>query len=228
MHAPAGRDVLDDLANALGNLLAALNHVLQHARADDVAQRGLGPLDEGLANIRDTEGGLVRGDDVVVDDRSELQRDIVLGHADLHWDLDDLDLDVNLDQALAQGVDLDEAGIDGLVEPAKLGDQADVALADALERVRAADAAGDGAHGSDNGADGIDCPGSASLVHPGAMRTGSAAHTHGPVPALRVSIGNDAGIALLQILELRRLDRHVRLGSEAAIGSGSIEALALG
>lgn len=41
LDAPAQRRLLNDLANRLGNLLAALNHVLQHARTYDVAQRRL-------------------------------------------------------------------------------------------------------------------------------------------------------------------------------------------
>lgn len=45
LHAPAGRDVFDDLADALRDLLATLDYVLQHARADDVSEGGLGALD---------------------------------------------------------------------------------------------------------------------------------------------------------------------------------------
>lgn len=57
---------------------------------------------------------------------------------------DDLDLDVDLDQLFGEGVDLDEAGVDGAVETAEFGDEADVALADGFVGVRAADAAWDG------------------------------------------------------------------------------------
>lgn len=162
LDAPAGGDVLDDLADALGDLLAALNHVLQHAGADDVAQRRLGALDQGLAHVGDAEGGLVRRHDVVVDDRRQLQRHVVLGHADLLGHLDDLDLDVDLDQALAQRVDLDEARIDRLVELAELGHQADVALVHLLVRVREAEAARDGAERPDDLADAVDLPGASA------------------------------------------------------------------
>ncbi len=68
LDAPSGGHILYDLANALGDLLAALNDVLQHAGAHDVAEGGLGALDQGLADVGDAEGGLVRRDDVVVDD----------------------------------------------------------------------------------------------------------------------------------------------------------------
>lgn len=156
LDTPAGGDVLNDLANALGNLLTALDDVLQDTGTDDVAQGGLGALDQGLADIGDSEGGLVRADDVVVDDTGEVEVDVVLCHAHLLGDLDDLDLDVDLDKALGQGVDLNQTRVDCLVEFTELGDQADVALADVLIRVGAADAARDRTGGSHAGAEGVD------------------------------------------------------------------------
>ena len=93
-----------------------------------MAEGGLCALDEGLADVADAEGGLVRRGDVVVDDRCEVQGDVVLGHADLLRHLDDLDLDIYLDEFLGQRVDLDETGVDGAVEAAEFGDQTDVAL----------------------------------------------------------------------------------------------------
>lgn len=159
LDTPAGGDVLDDLADALGDLLTALDDVLQNAGTDDVAQGGLGTLDQGLADVGDAEGGLVRADNVVVDDAGEVEVDVVLGHAHLLGDLDYLDLDVDLNKALGQGVDLNQTGVDCLVELAELGDQADVALADVLIRVGAADAARDRAQGSHAGAEGVDCQG---------------------------------------------------------------------
>merc|ERR1711937_327038 len=132
---------------------------------------------------------------VVVDDRGQAQGDVVLGHADLLGDLCDLDLDIDLDQTLGEGVDLDEAGIDGLVESTKLGDETDVALVDALVWVGADDAAGDGAQGTNDGAKGVD---------------------HAPVPALGAGLGRDGGcVAALQILLLGRLDFHLVGGLEA-------------
>lgn len=126
-----------------------------------MAQGGLGTLDQGLADVGDSESGLVRADDVVVDDTGEVEVDVVLGHAHLLGDLDDLDLDVDLDKALGQGVDLNQAGVNCLVELAELGDQADVTLADVLIRVGAADAARDRAEGSHAGAEGVDYRGQA-------------------------------------------------------------------
>ena len=149
LHAPAAGDVFDDLADGLGDFLAALDDVLEHARADDVAEGGLRALDEGLADVADAEGGFVGGRDVVVDDGCEVQGDVVLGHADLLRHLDDLDLDVYLDEFLGQRVDLDETRVDGAVEAAEFGDETDVALGDWLVGVRADDAAGDGAAETD-------------------------------------------------------------------------------
>lgn len=151
LYAPASRDVLDDLADALRDLLATLDDVLQDARADDVTQGGLRALDEGLADVGDTEGGLVRAHNVVVDDGGEVKSDVVLGHADLLGDLDNLDLDVDLDETLRKWVDLDETGVDGLVEAAELGDEADVALVHVLVRIRAANTAWDSTDRTDDG-----------------------------------------------------------------------------
>lgn len=157
LYTPAGGNILDNLANRLRELLPTLNDVLQNARTNDVAQGGLGPLDQGLTNIGDSKGGFVRAHDVVIDDRGEVQGDVVFGHADLLRDLDDLNLDIDLDQALGERVDLDQAGIDGLVEFAELGDQADIALVHVLVRVGTKDAAWNGAQGSNASAKAVDC-----------------------------------------------------------------------
>ena len=67
-NTPSGGRLLDDLANGLCDLLTALNNVLEYAGTDDVAQCRLGALDESLADIGNTEGGLVWRGDAVVDD----------------------------------------------------------------------------------------------------------------------------------------------------------------
>lgn len=168
------------------------------------------------------------GDDVIVDDGGEAQGDVVLCHADLLGHLRGLDLDVDLDEALAERVDLDETGIDGLVEAAKLGDEADVALLYALVRVGKADAARDGTGGADTGADGVDCgEGGSASGHACGRRAG---RTHAAVPALGVRVVADEGaIAALEVLLLGRLDSHLGLGLEAAPeGGGGIVVLAQG
>lgn len=157
LNTPAGGNLLDDLANGLSNLLAALDDILQNAGTHDVPKRGLSALDEGLTDVCDTKGSLVRADDVIVDDRGQVQGDVVLGHADLLGDFHDLDLDVDLDDALRQRVNFDQAWIDSLVETAKLGDEADVALVDVLVWVRAADATRYGTESTNEGSQTVDC-----------------------------------------------------------------------
>ena len=159
LDAPSRGDVFDDLADGLGDLFAALDDVLEHAGADDVAQGGLRALDEGLADVGDAEGGFVRGRDVVVDHRGEVHGDVVLGHAHLLRHLDDLDLDVHLDQFLGQRVDLHETRVDGAVEAAEFGDESHVALAHGLVGVGADDAAGDSAAESNPASERVDCRG---------------------------------------------------------------------
>ena len=78
----------------------------------------------------------------------EMEVDIVLGHADLLWHLDDLDLDIDLEQALGQRIDLDQTWIDGACESAELGNQTDVTLRNWSVRVWTNDAARDCAEGS--------------------------------------------------------------------------------
>ena len=87
LDAPARGDVFDDLADRLGDLLAAFDDVLEDAGADDVAEGRLGAFDEGLADVGDAEGGFVGGGDVVVDYGGELEVHVVFGHADLFGDL---------------------------------------------------------------------------------------------------------------------------------------------
>lgn len=101
LDAPARSHLFDDLPDRLGDLLAALNHVLQHARADHVAERRLRALHKRLPHVGDAKGRLVRRGDVVVDDGGQVEGDIVLGHADLARDFDDLDLHIHRREALA-------------------------------------------------------------------------------------------------------------------------------
>lgn len=55
----------------------------------------------------------------------------------------DLNLDVDLNELLGQGIDLDETWVDGAVEATEFGDQTDVSLADRLVGVGADNAAWD-------------------------------------------------------------------------------------
>lgn len=100
-----------------------------------------------------------------------------------------------MDQTLAERVDLDQTRVDCLVELSKLGDQTDIALANILVGVGAADYTWESTHGSDAGSKAVD---------------------HAAVPSLWVRIiADNAGIALLQVFLARRLDDHVGLRTEA-------------
>ena len=159
LHAPANGDVFDDFANGLRDFFAALNDVLQDARADHVPQGGLRAFHEGGADVGDAERGFVRARDVVVYHRCELDADVILGHTDLLGDLDDLDLDIDFGEAFAEWVDAYETGIDGTGEAPELSDEPDVALFDGSVWVGADDAAGDSATETNEGAEGVDCRG---------------------------------------------------------------------
>lgn len=87
-----------------------------------MSECGLCALDKRLAHVRDTEGGFVWGGDVVVDNRCEVDGDVVLSHADLLRDFNNLDLDVDLDELLRERVDLDETRVDCAVEASELRD----------------------------------------------------------------------------------------------------------
>jgi hypothetical protein len=84
------------------------------------------------------------------DDCFNLAAQVVLCQDRLTRDFEVLDLDVDAAEAFAQGVDLDKSRVDGLVEFTEASDQSDGTLVDLLERIRAAEAAGDGAEGTED------------------------------------------------------------------------------
>jgi hypothetical protein len=103
----------------------------------------LGAFHECLADIRDVKSGLVRRGDVVVDDRRQVYGDIVLRHANLSRHLDNLNPDIYSRQMFAEGVDFHETGVHCAFETTKLRHQANLALVNWLEGIRAAEATGD-------------------------------------------------------------------------------------
>ena len=157
LDTPSGCDIFDDFTDRLCNLLTALDNVLKHASTNDVSQSSLGTLDKRLSDVADTEGGLMRRNDVIVDDGSEIQGNVVLGHADLARHLDNLNLDIDLNEAFTERIDLDETWVDGAIEPTEFCDQTDVSLRHWLVRIGADETAGDGAHEADAATKGIDC-----------------------------------------------------------------------
>ena len=81
-----------------------------------MTQSRLGTLDESLLDIGNTEGSLVGRSNLVVNDRGKVQSNVVLGHANLAWNFDDLNLDVDSSKVLTERVDFDQTGIDGALE----------------------------------------------------------------------------------------------------------------
>ena len=68
LNTPAPSDILDDFTDGLGDFLAALNNVLEDTGTDNVTKGSLCALNEGLADVGNTESCLMRRSDVVVDD----------------------------------------------------------------------------------------------------------------------------------------------------------------
>jgi hypothetical protein len=59
-----------------------------------------------------------------------------------------LNLNINLDEAFAERVDLNKTRVDSAIETAKFGDQANITLRYRFVGVRTDDTAGDGTHSS--------------------------------------------------------------------------------
>jgi len=59
-----------------------------------------------------------------------------------------LNLDIDLDEAFAEGIDLDETGINRTIESTEFGDQTDITLRDRFVGVRTDNTAGNGTHSS--------------------------------------------------------------------------------
>jgi len=202
LNTPAGCDIFDNLSDRLRNLLTALNNILEDTGTNNVTECGLCTLNKSLADIGDSEGCLVWGCNVVVDDRGQVEGDVVLSHTDLLGHLNNLNLNIDLDKALAERVDLDQTRINSAVEATELGDQTDITLRDRLVWVGADDAARNGTHGSDT-------------------RTQSVDHASVPAMVALVALADESlGIAGLEILSARRLD--VDHGVVAATGGASM------
>lgn len=172
-----------------------------------MAKRSLRALAESLADVGDAKGCFVWGDNAIVNDRGEVEGDIVFSHADLLGNLcngvsnemgqpllrkkrtDNLNLDVDVEDSLGERIDLDQAWIDGPREATELGDETDFSLVYRLKDAGADDAARNGAQVSDDGAEGV---------------------LHVAVPCMSVTlliVGLDGTrVRRLKVLSLRRLD----------------------
>jgi hypothetical protein len=156
LNTPSVSYLLNDLTNRQRNLLATLDHILKYTRTNNMAKCRLCTLNKRLANIANAEGGLMWRCNAVVDNRREIERDVVLGHADLLGDLDDLDLDVDLHKVLGERVDVDQARVDSALKATKLGHKTNISLRHWLVGVGADNAARDCAHGTDAATEGVD------------------------------------------------------------------------
>ena len=156
VHTPSSRDIFDDLADGLRNLLTALNDILQQARADDMTEGSLRALYKRGANVADAKGGFVWTCDIVVNDGGEIDGDVILCHTDLLGNFHNLDLYVDFGETFAEWVDAREAWVDGASKAAEFGDQAHVALFDGLVGVGTNNAAGNCAAKANDRAEGVD------------------------------------------------------------------------
>jgi hypothetical protein len=156
LHTPAHGDVFDDFTNGLSDLLTALDDILENACTDDVTESGLGTLNESLTDVGDAKSGLVRRGDMVVNDGRKVEGNVVFCHADLARHLDDLDLDIDLDEALGERIDVYETGVDGASEFAELGDEADITLRNRFVWVGTHNAARNGAAEANAGPEAVD------------------------------------------------------------------------
>ena len=93
---------------------------------------------------------------MVVDDGGKVECDVILGHADLARYFDNLDLDVDLDQALRERVDSDQTGVDSASESTESRDETDVSLADWFVWVGTDHAAWNGTEETDAGSQRVD------------------------------------------------------------------------
>jgi hypothetical protein len=109
----------------------------------------------------------------------------------LTGDFDDLDLDVDGEEVLAEWVDLDKTGVDRAFEASKSRYETDLTLVDGLEGVGAADTAGNGTAETD---------------------TFSQAVHQFRVPAVRIRVIiivlDCCSIARLQVAQAGKLDIH--------------------
>lgn len=147
---------LDDLRNLGSDRLTVDEERLKVATSADVSQGRLGSLNQGAANVLDREGGAVRVDDVVDNDRFDFDRQVVLGEDVLPGNVDDLDLDRDLTDLLAERVDLDQSGIDTARELSERRNESYATLLDLLVRVGAAEAARNGTEKSSEATEAVD------------------------------------------------------------------------
>jgi hypothetical protein len=67
-----------------------------------VAESSLSTFDKSSANRTNSEGSPIGIDNVEINDRSDVDIDVIFSHTDLRWNFKNSNFDVNLLQSLAQ------------------------------------------------------------------------------------------------------------------------------
>jgi hypothetical protein len=117
-----------------------------------------------------------------------MEGNVILSKAHLLWDLNNMNLDIDLEEMFAKRVNFDKTGVDCAVKSTEFGDQTNIALRYGFVGIWAADATRNGAHGSYTCAQCID---------------------HASIPTITACItltGEGLSISRLEIFYLRRLD----------------------
>jgi hypothetical protein len=139
-NTPSHCDIRDDFLDTLRDFLSSFNDVLQDSGTKDMTQRGLCTLHKRRSDVSDSKSGLVRIDNVEINDRGNVDVYIILCHAHLRRNLDDCDFDVDLLNFLAQstlggsemGIRIDscQTWIDGAMVFAELQDETSLSFID--------------------------------------------------------------------------------------------------
>lgn len=131
-----------------------------------------------------------------------------------------MNLDIDLNEAFTERVDLDETRIDSTIEATKLGNQANISLGDRFVWVRTEYATWNSTQSSNARSKSIDWMRLAGRNRGGA----DLVHTHASIPAMSLSIValQDLSITWLKVFSTGRLDVYERV---VAAGSslGSID-----
>ena len=106
--APGHSDFFNNLLNALSDFLTPFNDVLKDTGTEDVTESSLSTFHESSTHWSDPKCCLVGIDNVEVDDRGDMNIDIVFGHTHLSRDFEDCDFNVDLLQFLAHSARLEE------------------------------------------------------------------------------------------------------------------------
>lgn len=127
---PSSCDFSDDFLNALSDFFTSFNDILEDSGTKNVTKSSLSTFDKSSADTTDAESCLVRIDNVVVDDRGDVDVDVVFGHTYLRRNFDDGNLDVDLLQFLGQRIDFAQTRVDSTVVFSEFQDETGLTFVD--------------------------------------------------------------------------------------------------